>query len=563
MLSKTARQAILDNTAPPTVVLGQPDPDGGLEPAAVEQVMRSNVQKLQTCYVTQLRQAPKLAGQLMVQFFISPAGSVPSAVAVGMDRTMASCIGDAIKTLQFPKPKGGREVRVNYPITFKPGEPALPAVDDTLGDATPGGMVNAAPPTAGSLDGATIDRYLKRSIRQVRGCYEKQLAGDPKLAGKVKVRLTIAPDGSVTSSSATGLTPEVDTCVAAVVKTIAFPRSAAVSTATYPIMFVSGDSPSRARPTSSPSPAPTPAVPTHHPGDRNPLAPLEAGLVECFRAQQKPYGVMVVDLAYDATGAVTTATPHGIDGDAFKACVTTVGKQAKRIDPATASERCSIAFGVMPREDAPAIDLTRDAITWNKHVIADAALSDAITAHVKAASTAADAVAIGGPIVIRPFDTTPMKLVDRVVATATAAGGNFVLAAQDGAGWRLLRPLELPVVPVATGTGGSWNSFVSPRVPTDPDRVSLTILLQPAQIWLGTSADDFIKVPAREWSTLEQKLATLKSSPELAKRTDVEIAGEDTVTYTDIVHVIDLATSVGFTRWTLVDPRSASTQPPP
>ena len=39
----------------------------------------------------------------------------------GVDPEVANCVADVIKGIEFPKPKGGGGVQVNYPFTFRPG----------------------------------------------------------------------------------------------------------------------------------------------------------------------------------------------------------------------------------------------------------------------------------------------------------------------------------------------------------------------------------------------------------------------------------------------------------
>ena len=53
------------------------------------------------------------------QFFISPTGVVADSRASGVDGEVASCVAAVIKSIEFPKPKGGGGVQVNYPFIFK------------------------------------------------------------------------------------------------------------------------------------------------------------------------------------------------------------------------------------------------------------------------------------------------------------------------------------------------------------------------------------------------------------------------------------------------------------
>jgi len=97
------------------------------------------------------------------------------------------------------------------------------------------------PQVQGSLDRAIIRRYIKRNIRRIQYCYEKELLAKPGLAGTLSVRFVIGNTGTVGEVTATGVDPEVATCVAAVVKNIQFPGGGAPVMITYPLTFRPAD----------------------------------------------------------------------------------------------------------------------------------------------------------------------------------------------------------------------------------------------------------------------------------------------------------------------------------
>jgi hypothetical protein len=48
-------------------------------------------------------------------------GVVQGASAGGMgDKSVESCVAEAVRAIQFPKPKGGGMVNVRYPFIFQP-----------------------------------------------------------------------------------------------------------------------------------------------------------------------------------------------------------------------------------------------------------------------------------------------------------------------------------------------------------------------------------------------------------------------------------------------------------
>ncbi len=95
------------------------------------------------------------------------------------------------------------------------------------------------PGVAGELDRNLVRRYIKRNRAKLGYCYEKALLVTPDLAGTVTARFVIGPGGTVTSVEASGVTPEVSTCVAEVLRAIEFPkpRGGGRVEVTYPFDF--------------------------------------------------------------------------------------------------------------------------------------------------------------------------------------------------------------------------------------------------------------------------------------------------------------------------------------
>ena len=107
-------------SAVPTVSIGQPNAQGDLDKAIIRRYIKRNIQKITYCYEKQLLAKPSLSGTVSAQFFISPNGNVTSSQGSGVDSEVANCVADVIHGIEFPKPKGGGGVQVNYPFTFRP-----------------------------------------------------------------------------------------------------------------------------------------------------------------------------------------------------------------------------------------------------------------------------------------------------------------------------------------------------------------------------------------------------------------------------------------------------------
>jgi hypothetical protein len=114
-----ARLETLKKSAPPMLSAGQPSTNGDLDKAIIRRFVKRNLDKIQYCYEKALLAKPGLKGTVMVQFFIAPTGTVPSAHATGVDDAVATCVEGVIKGIAFPEPKGGGGVQVNYPFTFR------------------------------------------------------------------------------------------------------------------------------------------------------------------------------------------------------------------------------------------------------------------------------------------------------------------------------------------------------------------------------------------------------------------------------------------------------------
>jgi biopolymer transport protein ExbD len=105
---------------------------------------------------------------------------------------------------------------------------------------------------------------------------------------------------------------------------------------------------------------------------------------------------------------------------------------------------------------------------------------------------------------------------------------------------------------------------------SDPDKVTLSILIQNDQIIIGLSrVGDFQKMPKKgqdqDWETFEKTLKDHKASAFFNDRTDLEIAAESTITapvhYQDVIHAMDIAVKVGFNDVGLTDPAGLAARP--
>lgn len=294
------------------------------------------------------------------------------------------------------------------------------------------------PVVVGALDQAIVRRFIKRNAARLSACYERELAAKPELAGEVKTSFVITAIGAVQEVTAEGVDPKVAGCVRGVLASIAFPqpRNGGVVKVQYPLVFQ--------------PPAVLPDVPAdatpYVPGDLNPLRGHAPAVLACLH---HAYGVGLVD--FDAQVAVRGVAPDEA------ACIAQVAKQVTT----AAGQTCAFAFGTMPVDALPAVDLDID-VRWNGTRVADlAAVAGAATVQPLVAAIRATPradVPIRGPVLVRAKPATPMAVVLPVVMSIYAAGAADALIAIEGpAGWQLPLSIELPVVPVPVGTGAAWT----------------------------------------------------------------------------------------------------------
>jgi hypothetical protein len=98
----------------PTAISGN-----GLDKSIIKRYIKRSEASISYCYEKELLARPGLAGSVTIQFLISTTGDVQSSLGQGFDSNVASCVASVIKTINFPAPKDGSNVTVNYPFTFK------------------------------------------------------------------------------------------------------------------------------------------------------------------------------------------------------------------------------------------------------------------------------------------------------------------------------------------------------------------------------------------------------------------------------------------------------------
>lgn len=103
------------------IVPGKTIIQGSLSKEEIGRVIRRNLARFKYCYEKQLNANPNLSGKIAVYFTIAPTGDVASASIreTSMnDENVESCAIKVMRSLKFPKPRGGGIVVVTYPFVF-------------------------------------------------------------------------------------------------------------------------------------------------------------------------------------------------------------------------------------------------------------------------------------------------------------------------------------------------------------------------------------------------------------------------------------------------------------
>jgi hypothetical protein len=97
--------------------------DGGLSRYAINATIAKYINQVRRCYEEQLKLIPSLEGMVTVNFEIGGNGmlnySRVKKSSLG-NKNVETCITKKMMGWQFPKPKGGTNVNVNYPFMLRP-----------------------------------------------------------------------------------------------------------------------------------------------------------------------------------------------------------------------------------------------------------------------------------------------------------------------------------------------------------------------------------------------------------------------------------------------------------
>jgi TonB family protein len=108
----------------PEIIPGQADVRGSLDKEIIRRIIRRHINEVRFCYESELTKKATLSGRISVQFTISGTGQVIASVLQSstMENVhVESCVVQAVRRWEFPKPEAGGIVIVSYPFNFSAG----------------------------------------------------------------------------------------------------------------------------------------------------------------------------------------------------------------------------------------------------------------------------------------------------------------------------------------------------------------------------------------------------------------------------------------------------------
>lgn len=95
---------------------------GSIDKAMVDSYIKRNIMRIKACYERELQKNDQISGKVSLFFIINGEGGVTTSnvktTTMG-NAGVEECVARTVKTIRFPKPKGGGVVAVTYPFIFK------------------------------------------------------------------------------------------------------------------------------------------------------------------------------------------------------------------------------------------------------------------------------------------------------------------------------------------------------------------------------------------------------------------------------------------------------------
>ena len=184
-----------------SIVVDEAAAKGSLTKDQIAKVIASFMGQIEYCYERQLQKEPNLSGKIRVHFVIDKLGKV--AESSTMSSTMnspivESCINGVFRRMPFPPPGEG-VVEATYPLIFSLKNESEPKEEKIEEKGIPAPIpVNAEDPKNKTIKDE-IAKVIQASMKNFEDCYQRELANNTTLSGKIILWAMIGAKGVVTN----------------------------------------------------------------------------------------------------------------------------------------------------------------------------------------------------------------------------------------------------------------------------------------------------------------------------------------------------------------------------
>lgn len=94
----------------------------------------------------------------------------------------------------------------------------------------------------GAIPKDSIHRVVRGHWVAIRQCYETLLLANPRIQGRVLAKFKVGIDGTVSDATATGVHPDLESCVTDTIRKFRFPKPDGATSVevSYPLLFKPG-----------------------------------------------------------------------------------------------------------------------------------------------------------------------------------------------------------------------------------------------------------------------------------------------------------------------------------
>ena len=200
-----------------------------IDPNWENEVAAEHNRDVLACYEAGRKKSPKVAGELVMNFRVSPAGEIADVrVMQPVDPVFDACVVKAAAAWKFPWHAQRKTSETLYMInSFK-----------VTRDSN--GVGHSAFKEESSLDPDAVKVAVKMYDRETRACYERALKRNSKLNGKLILSWTLDSSGKASAIVVKKpLEDKLDTCIIESMKSWKFPQTSVNKTAvvSYPFFF--------------------------------------------------------------------------------------------------------------------------------------------------------------------------------------------------------------------------------------------------------------------------------------------------------------------------------------